>query len=166
MKAGPSIFGGPFLFIKLYGMKNLFIALFMCASAPLFAATYYVSPAGNNANSGTSTAAPWKTITFALNVTNDGDIVNVMAGTYTGKITRNDGGSTGNYIALQNFNDEVVILDGSTIGSNQALMYIENKDYIKINGLKFTNHNGSYQPIINLYGNNNHIEISNFAFYL
>ncbi len=137
----------------------------MCASTPIFAATYYVSPAGNNANSGTSTGAPWKTITFALNMANDGDIVNVMAGTYTGKITWNDGGSGGNYITLQNYNDEVVILDGSTIGNNQALMYIENKDYIKIDGLKFTNHNGAYQPIINLYGNNNHIEISNCEFY-
>jgi len=146
-------------------MKNLFIAFVICLHAPIFAATYYVSPAGNNANTGISTAFPWKTISFALNMANDGDIINVMAGTYIGKITWNDGGSAGNYITLQNFNDDVVILDGSTIGNNQALMYIENKDYIKVDGLKFTNHNGAYQPIINLYGNNNHIEITNCEFY-
>lgn len=98
------------------------------------AATYYVSPAGNNANSGTSTLAPWKTITFALNQANDGDVINLMAGTYTGKITWPDGGVAGSYITLQNYNDDVVILDGATIGNSQALLYIENKNYIKIDG--------------------------------
>lgn len=137
----------------------------MFAALQNFAATYYVSPTGNNAAAGTSTATAWKTIQFALNMANDGDVINVMAGTYTGKITWNDGGAAGIYITLQNYNDDIVILDGATIGNSQALMYIENKDYIKIDGLKFTNHNGNYQPIINLYGNNNHIEISNCEFY-
>lgn len=129
------------------------------------AATYYVSPAGNNANSGTSTLAPWKTITFALNQANDGDVINLMAGTYTGKITWPDGGVAGSYITLQNYNDDVVILDGATIGNSQALLYIENKNYIKIDGLQFTNHNGNYQPVINIYGNCSHIEISNCTFF-
>ncbi len=137
----------------------------MFAALQNFAATYYVSPTGNNAAAGTSTATAWKTIQFAINMANDGDVINVMAGTYTGKITWNDGGAAGIYITLQNYNDDVVVLDGATIGNSQALMYIENKDYIKIDGLKFTNHNGNYQPIINLYGNNNHIEISNCEFY-
>ncbi|HNE45222.1 MAG TPA: right-handed parallel beta-helix repeat-containing protein [Chitinophagales bacterium] len=128
-------------------------------------ANYYVSPAGNNLNSGIGIASPWKTIQFALNQANDGDVINVMAGTYTGKLTWNDGGVVGQYITLQNYNDDVVILDGSTVGNNQALMYIENKNYIKIDGLRFTNHNGNYQPVINVYGNCSHIEITNCEFY-
>lgn len=146
-------------------MKITLFTLFTLYLVSAFATNYYVSPAGNNANAGTSTVLPWKTIPFALNVANDGDVINVMAGTYTGKITWNDGGSLGNYITLQNYNDDIVILDGSTIGNNQPLMYIQNKDFIKINGLKFTNHNGTYQPVINLYGNNSHIEITNCEFY-
>ncbi|MBK9554693.1 MAG: right-handed parallel beta-helix repeat-containing protein [Bacteroidetes bacterium] len=146
-------------------MKNLFILSILFAGLQLSATEYYVSPSGNNASAGTSTATAWKTIQFALNMANDGDVINLMAGTYTGKVTWNDGGSAGNYITLQNYNDDIVILDGSTVGNSQAMMYIENKDYIKIDGLKFTNHNGNYQPIINLYGNNNHIEISNNEFY-
>ena len=146
-------------------MKNLFILSILLGSLKLSATEYYVSPSGNNASAGTSTATAWKTIQFALNMANDGDVINLMAGTYTGKVTWNDGGSAGNYITLQNYNDDIVILDGSTVGNSQAMMYIENKDYIKIDGLKFTNHNGNYQPIINLYGNNNHIEITNNEFY-
>ena len=146
-------------------MKNLFILSILFAGLQLSATEYYVSPSGNNASAGTSTATAWKTIQFALNMANDGDVINLMAGTYTGKVTWNDGGSAGNYITLQNYNDDIVILDGSTVGNSQVMMYIENKDYIKIDGLKFSNHNGNYQPIINLYGNNNHIEITNNEFY-
>ena len=140
----------------------LFLSLL---SSFAFAATYYVSPAGNNANSGTSAATPWKTIAFALNMANDGDIIELMAGTYTGKITWTDGGVAGSPITLRNYNDDVVIIDGSTVGNGQALMAIENRSYITIDGLRFTNHNGNYQPIINLYGTCNGIIITNCEFY-
>ena len=147
-------------------MKKALIFLFVMQTIVVVNATnYYISPVGNNANSGTSTISPWKTIQYALNQANDGDILHVMAGTYTGKLTWNDGGVAGNYITLQNYNSDVVILEGSTIGNNQSLMYIENKNYIKIDGLKFTGHNGSYQPIINLYGSCSNIEITNCEFY-
>lgn len=140
----------------------LFLSLL---SSFAFAATYYVSPTGNNANSGTSAATPWKTIAFALNMANDGDIIELMAGTYTGKITWTDGGVAGNPITLRNYNEDVVIIDGSTVGNGQALMAIENRSYITIDGLRFTNHNGNYQPIINLYGTCNGIIINNCEFY-
>ncbi len=147
-------------------MKKALIFLFAIQIIVVVNATnYYISPAGNNANAGTSTISPWKTIQYALNQANDGDVLHVMAGTYTGKLTWNDGGVAGNYITLQNYNSDIVILEGSTIGNNQSLMYIENKNYIKIDGLKFTGHNGSYQPIINLYGICSNIEITNCEFY-
>lgn len=146
-------------------MNRLLTILFLLISGYTFSANYFISPSGNNANTGTSTAAPWLTIQYALNHAVAGDVLNVMSGTYTGKLTWNHGGSAGQYIFLQNYNDDIVILDGSTIGNNQALMYLENKDYIKIDGLRFTNHNGSYQPVINTFGNCNHIEISNCEFY-
>lgn len=53
-------------------------------------ATYYVSTTGNDSNAGTSTAAPWATITRALDSTPAsgstlaaGDTVLIQAGTYT-----------------------------------------------------------------------------------
>lgn len=146
-------------------ISTIILATLILTCTGLMATNYYVSPSGNNTNSGLSTALPWKTIQYALNQANDGDIIHVMAGTYTGKLTWNDGGVVGQYITLQNYNDDEVILDGSTVGNSQALMYIENKNYIKIDGLKFTNHNGNYQPVINVYGNCSHIEITNCTFY-
>lgn len=139
--------------------------LYLLACSTLHAAEYFVSPTGSNANSGTSVASPWQTINFAINQSNDGDIINLMAGTYTGKITWTDGGVTGQAITLQNYLEDVVIIDGSTVGNGQALMSIENRNHITIDGLQFTNHNGVYQPIINVYGNCSNIIIRNCTFY-
>ncbi|MGG1514444.1 sugar-binding protein [Paenibacillus oryzisoli] len=44
---------------------------------------YYVSPSGLDTNDGKSTATPFKTITKAVSVTNPGDTVNLMPGTYS-----------------------------------------------------------------------------------
>lgn len=57
---------------------TLAIAGFVGAAS---AATYYVSPTGNDGNNGTS-AAPFKTIHKALEVAADNDRVEVAAGTY------------------------------------------------------------------------------------
>ncbi len=46
------------------------------------AATWYISPAGSDSNSGTSTNAPLATITGAQTLASSGDIVYIMAGTY------------------------------------------------------------------------------------
>ena len=45
--------------------------------------TYYVSPTGSNGNAGTIATKPLKTIQYAAGLTNPGDTVMVMNGTYT-----------------------------------------------------------------------------------
>ncbi len=50
---------------------------------PALGTTYYVSGAGSDSNAGTSVTAPFRTIQKAANLTNPGDIVYVMDGTYT-----------------------------------------------------------------------------------
>src|SRR5487761_1957250 len=63
-------------------MKKIFllplIILGLCANAT----NYYVSPNGNNSNSGTS-SSPWLTIAYAASHTTSGDVINVGAGTYS-----------------------------------------------------------------------------------
>lgn len=44
---------------------------------------YYVSPGGSDTHNGLSTATAFKTITKAISVTNPGDTVNLMPGTYS-----------------------------------------------------------------------------------
>lgn len=52
-------------------------------SPRLYAATYYVSPTGNNASANaTSAATPWKTLTHAVNQATAGDMLVLLPGTY------------------------------------------------------------------------------------
>ncbi len=44
--------------------------------------TYYVATTGSNSNNGTSLSTPWKTLAYAANHVNAGDIVYVKAGNY------------------------------------------------------------------------------------
>lgn len=48
------------------------------------ASTYYVSPAGSNANNGLSPATAWQTLQYASDNVSSGDSVIVLPGTYTG----------------------------------------------------------------------------------
>ena len=50
------------------------------------AATYYVSPNGDNANVG-SQQSPWRTVVYAAGRTAAGDTVRVQAGTYAELLT-------------------------------------------------------------------------------
>ena len=62
---------------------------------------FYVSPTGNDANSGTSSSAPWRTIQKAMNSATAGSVVNIMAGTYHERLTLGVSGTAGNYITFQ-----------------------------------------------------------------
>ncbi len=56
---------------------------FLVATSPADAAIYYVSVSGSNANAGTSAGSPFATLQYAAGLTNPGDTVLVMDGTYT-----------------------------------------------------------------------------------
>ena len=69
-------------------MKKLFtlFAIFFCLAAN--AATYYISPSGNDATGNGSAASPWKTLYKATStVTSSGNIIHVNAGTYIETLT-------------------------------------------------------------------------------
>ena len=63
-------------------MAGLLLAVVLTAPAAADATTYYVSPAGSNGNTGTSNATPFATIQYAAGMTQPGDRVLIMDGTY------------------------------------------------------------------------------------
>ena len=70
--------------------------------------TYYVAPSalgGSNSNAGTSLAAPFETLTHAIDQLTAGDILYIREGTYRETITIDEDGSSGNLITIQNYNE-------------------------------------------------------------
>jgi hypothetical protein len=118
----------------------LAILLILCAQAlPAQSATYYISPAGSDANPGTS-AKPWLTFAYAIDPAraNCGDTLVLMNGTYgdgtsTGKININGVMCTlGNEFKLTAQNQrQAKIVDN---GSGYAVR-IENSAYLIVDGL-------------------------------
>ena len=66
--------------------SSLFIALFLCTIQSAFAATWYVSNAGNNANDGSSWATAKQTIMAAVTASASGDVINIQGGTYAEQV--------------------------------------------------------------------------------
>ena len=97
--------------------KSLFISILIFSVIQLYSqTTYYVAPSasgGSNSNSGTTLAAPFETLQYAVNQLSAGDILYIRAGTYRETITIDEDGTSGNLITIENYNNEVVTIDGT-----------------------------------------------------
>ena len=95
--------------------RALITLIFTLSFLPLFSTTYYVAPSssgGSDSNSGTL-AAPFETLQYAINQLSAGDILYIRAGTYRETITIDEDGTSGNLIPIENYNNEVVTIDGT-----------------------------------------------------
>ena len=116
---------------------------------------YYVSTSGNDNNPGTY-SHPWKSLQKAADVLVAGETVLIRGGTYNERIIPRNSGSSENYITYAAYPNEKVILDGTSIQfsySEEGLIHIQNKHYIKIQDLTIQNSNdmgvyilGTYNP--------------------
>ena len=97
--------------------KLTFTSIFLFSFFQLFSqTTYYVAPSssgGSNSNAGTSLAAPFETLSHAIDQLTAGDILYIREGTYRETITIDEDGTSGNLITIQNYNNEVVTIDGT-----------------------------------------------------
>jgi hypothetical protein len=120
---------------------------------------FYVSPAGNDTNSGTE-IQPWKTLQKAFNSATAGSTVFIKSGTYNEKCTVNVSGNSGNgFITFRPFGNDAVIMDGTGKSGDQIIL-IEDKSYIKIIGLEIRNNlNQSFGSGIWVKGGGSHIEL-------
>src|SRR5258706_8988215 len=120
---------------------------------------FYVSPTGNDANSGTNSSAPWRTIQKAMNSATAGSTVNIMAGTYHERLTLGVSGTAGNSITFQpnGFSvpsggcggytgvpcggDQVIIDYGylGTVSDGVPFLRVSGKSYVRVQGITFQN---------------------------
>ena len=97
--------------------KLLFTSILIFSLVQLHSqTTYYVAPSssgGSDSNAGTL-AAPFETLQYAVNrLTTAGDILYIREGTYRETITIDEDGASGNLITIENYNNEVVTIDGT-----------------------------------------------------
>jgi PKD repeat protein len=144
---------------------SFLISFFLIFLIPLSAGTvYYVKPTGNNNNTGLglSDALAWQTIARATAAAGPGDIVNIMAGTYTAGdssacLRTHVDGTLGNPITFQNYGNDIVILKNQYYGIS-----IQN-NYITISGLRVMNDAQTLGSLVwgVKAGSNNHIILQN-----
>ncbi len=123
-------------------MKNTILILmisFLAVCTSISQTSYYVSTNGDNNNSGMSIDQAWQSINYAAqnSVISAGDTVNILAGTYNEQITFAISGVPDYQITFKNYQNDVVVLSGSTLPPYGYIMKIEDNEHIRITGLKF-----------------------------
>ena len=135
-------------------MKNLFTSSFIVFILSLntvtHAANYFVSPTGNDNNSGII-SQPFLTFEKASSLVNAGDSVFIRGGIYTTKqkIYGINNGTASNPIVFINYPNETPIIDGSslTLNTNKSLLKITHKTtcnemkYYEVIGITVRNSN-------------------------
>jgi parallel beta-helix repeat protein len=112
----------------------------------------FVSPLGNDSNSGTQ-SAPWRTLQKAANTVNPGDVVTVRAGDYVGFDLRRDGTSSAPITFKADPGANIVQRNATTSDG----INLEGADYITIDG--FTVNSMPRAGIRSVL--NNHVTIRN-----
>lgn len=106
---------------------------------------YYVSPTGNDGNSGTSTSSPWQTInkvnTFVFS---EGAIVNFEGGqTFTGCLVANPtnvpNSSVSNPFTLQSYGMGMATIQSNCTGTGSSAITGDTVNGFAVNGLKIVN---------------------------
>lgn len=101
----------------------------------------YVSTSGSDTNTGLSESTPFKTIKRAVDAARAGDTIYVRGGIYNEQITMKYSGTLGKPIILQNYKNEIPVIDGSNISKKYgSLIHISSKSYIKIIGFEIRNY--------------------------
>lgn len=126
--------------LKLTLRRMIVVSLFLLfAVGETLAGTYYVSPTGNDGNSGSS-SAPFKTIQKAADIVNPADTVIVRDGIYTdtnsdGRIvTLSRGGKSGAWVTFKAGNTWGAVLDCRNNATDYGFDVKEG--YIRIEGFE------------------------------
>ena len=121
--------------------------IFLFAQNTFGQTNYFVGTSGQDASGyGTTTATPFKTITYAANYIVAGDTINVLGGTYhnpnfgNGSFWNSDeavylnnlNGNTSGYITIRPYQNQSVIFNGN----GNYIFQIRNSSFIRIEGFE------------------------------
>ena len=107
-------------------------------------ADYYVATTGNDTTGTGSGAAPWRTLGKALTSTGAGDTILMVAGTYNEKVKLTSAGSAlAGYKTIRPDGSDVVIMDGTGLGTGVVMLEATDCSYLKIQDLWIKNFNGA-----------------------
>ena len=118
------------------------LASSVALGAQALGATYYVdSVNGNDANAGTSQAAPWKTLTKVNGRTfQPGDFILFKAGgNWTGQLNPKGSGATNNPIVIDLYGTGPKPIINANGATGNGAVYLYNQEYWEINNLEVIN---------------------------
>jgi hypothetical protein len=149
-------------YIPMFWGMGLAVMLLFAGVGVASAADYYVALDGDNTNPGNETH-PWKTVQKAADTLVAGDTVYIKAGTYNERVMPRNNGASGNYITYTAYPGDTVTIDGTGLPTYPSgLFRIENKDYIKVSGLRLKNYTNTGACFgIYIYNGCDHIIIEN-----
>jgi len=133
---------------------------------------YYMSPSGNNGNSGLTESTPWATFAYALGQVNAGDKLGVMDGSYSEAI-----GTVPAAVTVQAVNDGAVTLTGAFNPGGASGHVVQGMKVVS-SVAKYLGANGIYRRMsfvggpamsgagaVNTLCNGNNISVYESAFY-
>jgi hypothetical protein len=109
------------------------LSLTRAEAMPPQGATFYVSPSGSDANTGTS-AAPWQTLQKAAASMGPGDTALIADGEYAGGVVQERDGMSGAPITFRAVNPGGAVVRGDATGAADAIA-LASADYVVIDGL-------------------------------
>lgn len=115
--------------------RSVSIGFRTLASAPE-PQTYYVTPAGDDTNTGLSPAQTWRTVSHAADHARPGDAVLIGGGTYTEMVRVRTTGEAGRPVTFKAMPGEKVIFDGMGRTLDCAFLATD-KSHLRFDGLYF-----------------------------
>jgi hypothetical protein len=143
------------------------VVLFVCVTGAFAQSnsSFYVSTTGKDSNPGTQ-AAPWRTVQHAADTARAGSTVNVRGGVYEELVSINaSGNATDGFITFRSSPGETAVLDAEhfTPSGRSAIVTIQNKSYVRIEGFEVRNFRTAEHRLcplgISIIGSGSHIEL-------
>lgn len=124
----------------IFGGMLLALALWLVTPLSAAAETYYVSPNGDDDNTG-SEASPWRSLAHAADQAQAGDTVYIRAGTYAETLRPLNSGTDGAPIVFTAYPGERPVIDGAAEegGDWGGLVEIKDVEHVEVSGLRLIN---------------------------